>query len=302
MYEKSERIECLCTCAHIHTEFSAQRCRHIIPPSPPVARLCSHLPVAIFPLMLSRLLIASAGSPCPHCQPDPGAGGSLLSPPSLHSGSWHCVPAEQAEAAALCPCSPGCIDMLSTEGQFTFTADQPQLHCATFFIGEPEELITIHYDFVNIDCRGGDFLKVFDGWILKGEKFPSSLDHPLTTSQRYVDFCESGDVQRSIRSSQNVAMIFFRIQQAGNGFTVTVKKNSNLFPCNVISQTPSGRFTMVIPHQHRNCSFSIIYPVVIKISDLILGHLNGLFLKVRSLFPKKILACASFLGTAKGKG
>ncbi|XP_074668744.1 corticotropin-releasing factor-binding protein isoform X2 [Strix aluco] len=146
-----------------------------------------------------------------------------------------------------------CIDMLSIEGQFTFTADQPQLHCATFFIGEPEELITIDYDFVNIDCQGGDFLKVFDGWILKGEKFPSSLDHPLPTSQR--------------------------IHQPGNGFTITVKKNTNLFPCNVISQTPSGRFTMVIPHQHRNCSFSIIYPVVIKISDLILGHLNGLFLK-----------------------
>ncbi|NXJ41814.1 CRHBP protein, partial [Ciconia maguari] len=122
-----------------------------------------------------------------------------------------------------------CIDMLSIEGQFTFTAEQPQLHCATFFIGEPEELITIDYDFVNIDCQGGDFLKVFDGWILKGEKFPSSLDHPLPTSQRYIDFCESGNIQRSIRSSQNVAMIFFRIHQPGNGFTITVKKNANLF-------------------------------------------------------------------------
>lgn len=70
---------------------------------------------------------------------------------------------------------------------------------------------------------------MFDGWILKGEKFPSSLDHPLTTSQRYVDFCESGNIQRTIRSSQNVAMIFFRIQLPGNGFTVTVKKSSNLF-------------------------------------------------------------------------
>lgn len=72
--------------------------------------------------------------------------------------------------------------------------------------------------------------------------------------------------------------------------------------CNVISQTPSGRFTMVIPHQHRNCSFSIIYPVVIKISDLILGHLNGLFLKVSCLFPKKLLPYADFLGMGEGKG
>ncbi|KAF1616195.1 UNVERIFIED_CONTAM: Corticotropin-releasing factor-binding protein, partial [Eudyptes pachyrhynchus] len=125
--------------------------------------------------------------------------------------------------------SPGCINMLSIEGQFTFTAEQPQLYCTTLFIGEPEEFITIDYDFININCQGGDFLKVFDGWMLKGEKFPSSLDHPLPTSRRYIDFCESGNIQRSIRSSQNVAMIFFRIHQSGNGFTITVKKNANLF-------------------------------------------------------------------------
>lgn len=59
------------------------------------------------------------------------------------------------------PCFlPGCLDMLSLPGQFTFTADRPQLHCAVFFIGEPEEFITIHYDLVSIDCQGGDFLKV----------------------------------------------------------------------------------------------------------------------------------------------
>lgn len=50
--------------------------------------------------------------------------------------------------------------MLSLPGQFTFTADRPQLHCAAFLIGEPEEFVTIHYDLVSIDCQGGDFLKV----------------------------------------------------------------------------------------------------------------------------------------------
>ncbi|VTJ65331.1 Hypothetical predicted protein [Marmota monax] len=53
-----------------------------------------------------------------------------------------------------------CLDMLSLPGQFTFTADRPQLHCAAFFIAEPEEFINIHYDLVSIDCEGGDFLKV----------------------------------------------------------------------------------------------------------------------------------------------
>lgn len=72
-------------------------------------------------------------------------------------------------------------------------------------------------------------LKVFDGWILKGEKFPSSQDHPLPTMKRYTDFCESGLTQRSVRSSQNVAMVFFRIHEPGNGFTLTTKTDPNLF-------------------------------------------------------------------------
>ncbi|KAM5264370.1 corticotropin-releasing factor-binding protein [Ctenodactylus gundi] len=169
-----------------------------------------------------------------------------------------------------------CLDMLSLPGQFSFAADRPQLHCAAFLIAEPRELLTIHLDQVSVDCQGGDFLKVFDGWILKGEKFPSAQDHPLPTADRYLDFCESGLSRRGIRASQNVAMVFFRVREPGNGFTLTVKTDPNLFPCNAISQTPSGRFTLVVPHKHRNCSFSIIYPVMIKIADLALGHLHGL--------------------------
>lgn len=46
--------------------------------------------------------------------------------------------------------------------------------------------------------------------------------------------------------------------------------------CNVVSQTPEGSFTMVIPQQHRNCSFSIIYPVEIQIGELSLGQHNDL--------------------------
>ncbi|XP_007518633.1 corticotropin-releasing factor-binding protein [Erinaceus europaeus] len=168
-----------------------------------------------------------------------------------------------------------CLDMLSLQGQFTFTADQPQLHCAAFLIAQPDETLAIQVDSVSMDCQRGDFLKVFDGWILKGEMFPSSQDHPLSTAERYIDICESGSSRRNIRSSQNVAMIFFRVQEPGNGFTLTIKMDPNLFPCNIISQTPSGRFTMIVAHQHRNCSFSIIYPVAIKIADVTLGQLSG---------------------------
>ncbi|KAM9841436.1 corticotropin-releasing factor-binding protein isoform 2-T2 [Aulostomus maculatus] len=165
-----------------------------------------------------------------------------------------------------------CLDMVAVEGRFTFTAERPQLSCAAFFTAEPNEVISVEYDNVDIDCEGGDFITVFDGWVMKGEKFPSSQDHPLALYERYVDYCDSGSLRRTVRSSQNVAMVFFRIHNAGSSFTLTVRKLVNPFPCNVISQAPEGSYTMVNPQQHRNCSFSIIYPVEIDISEFSLGH------------------------------
>ncbi|XP_061881480.1 corticotropin-releasing factor-binding protein-like [Entelurus aequoreus] len=161
-----------------------------------------------------------------------------------------------------------CLDMLATEGHFTFVASKPQLACATFVIGEPSEVIAMELSDVRIDCNAGDFVKMFDGWVLKGEKFPSGEDHPLPMHQRYTDFCSSTAPGHTSRSSQNVAMIFFRIQSPDSGFTLVVKKLRNPFPCNIMSQSPEGSFTMVTPHQRRNCSFSIIYPVEIQLTQL----------------------------------
>lgn len=50
--------------------------------------------------------------------------------------------------------------MVAVEGQFTFTAEHPQLSCAAFFMAEPTEVISVDFDNVDIDCRGGDFITV----------------------------------------------------------------------------------------------------------------------------------------------
>uniref|UniRef100_A0A3B5BDJ5 Corticotropin-releasing factor-binding protein n=1 Tax=Stegastes partitus TaxID=144197 RepID=A0A3B5BDJ5_9TELE len=168
-----------------------------------------------------------------------------------------------------------CLDMLATDGYFTFVASRPQLACAAFIIAEPSEVISLELTDVSIDCGAGDFIKMFDGWVLKGEKFPSSQDHPLPLHQRYTDYCASTALGATSRSSQNVAMIFFRIHSPDSGFTLAVKKQHNPFPCNIMSQSPEGSFTMVMPHQRRNCSFSIIYPVEIRLTELSLGHENN---------------------------
>lgn len=72
-------------------------------------------------------------------------------------------------------------------------------------------------------------MKVFDGWVMKGEKFPSSQDHPLPLYERYVDYCDSGSLRASVRSSQNVAMVFFRIHNPVSSFTLTIRKHINPF-------------------------------------------------------------------------
>ncbi|XP_026177640.1 corticotropin-releasing factor-binding protein-like [Mastacembelus armatus] len=165
-----------------------------------------------------------------------------------------------------------CLDMLATEGSFTFVASQPQLSCAAFVIAEPSEVLSLELSDVSIDCSAGDFIKMFDGWILKGEKFPSIQDHHLALHQRYTDYCSATAPGSTCRSSQNIAMIFFRIHRPDAGFTLAVKKLHNPFPCNIMSQSPEGSFTMVMPHQRRNCSFSIIYPVEIRLTELSLGQ------------------------------
>nr|XP_004547130.2 corticotropin-releasing factor-binding protein [Maylandia zebra] len=165
-----------------------------------------------------------------------------------------------------------CLDMLATDGLFTFVASKPQLACAAFIIAEPSEVISLELSDVSIDCSAGDFIKIFDGWVLKGEKFPSNQDHHLPLYERYTDYCSSTAPGATSRSSQNVAMIFFRIHSPASGFTLAVKKLYNPFPCNIMSQSPEGSFTMVMPHQRKNCSFSIIYPVEIRLTELSLGQ------------------------------
>lgn len=177
--EKSEGTGCSCICAHTHRVFCSEILQHASHPPLPIP---PHHRLVLTPASYSS---SSDAQQAPNCfswvsvsSPPAGSqrGGlsSLLS--SLRRGNqcWLSLPSRLRQQPRV-SVSPGCIDMLSIEGQFTFTADQPQLHCATFFIGEPEELITIDYDFVNIDCQGGDFLKVRSWWVLLPFPFPALI-------------------------------------------------------------------------------------------------------------------------------
>lgn len=85
--------------------------------------------------------------------------------------------------------------MVAVEGRFTFTAERPQLSCAAFFMAEPNEVISLDYDGVDIDCGGGDFITVrshictqetSSRWEMKHQKYSVSMTTYLFTRRADV--------------------------------------------------------------------------------------------------------------------
>ena len=91
----------------------------------------------------------------------------------------------------VCVCGfTGCLDMLATEGYFTFTASQPQLACAAFIIAEPSEVISLELSDVSIDCGAGDFIKV--GSAHTHKKTPTHIPNSSASGGQEVQgFAES---------------------------------------------------------------------------------------------------------------
>lgn len=66
-------------------------------------------------------------------------------------------------------------------------------------------------------------VKVVDGWELNGEYFPSPNDHHLPMEQRVVSECGNRLVKHRYVSSQNAALVQYRITTPGEGFSLRVR-------------------------------------------------------------------------------
>lgn len=96
---------CLCTWAHTHSDFSAQKCFDMSsPPAPPITHLSSHLQVNIHTLMLSRLVIASSWVSFSSPPAGSQSGGLSSLPPSWRRRSWHSLPSRLRQQPHVCFC------------------------------------------------------------------------------------------------------------------------------------------------------------------------------------------------------
>ena len=69
--------------------------------------------------------------------------------------------------------------------------------------------------------------QVFDGWELNGNVFPGADDHPLGVDDRSNLLCSGSASKKVFVSSQNAALVSFKIPKAGQGFRISVKYITN---------------------------------------------------------------------------
>lgn len=71
---------------------------------------------------------------------------------------------------------------------------------------------------------GGDCEPQYvDGWEMNGQFFPSAEDHPKPLNQRFKEFCGSRPPKQLFLSSQNAALIQYRVPKRGRGFSFHVR-------------------------------------------------------------------------------
>src|SRR5688572_6270224 len=67
-------------------------------------------------------------------------------------------------------------------------------------------------------------MQIVDGWELNGQLFPSAVDHEKRLEERYHETCGRKRIYPArFYSSQNAALIQYRIPLFGQGFSVRVQ-------------------------------------------------------------------------------
>lgn len=183
-----------------------------------------------------------------------------------------------------------CVFMASQEGEYYHKSPPATLSsgaamdgggktCGAYFVSDPDQVIEIRFNYLDIPCENGGLVSVVDGWELNGEYFPSPHDHPKPMRLRFNEFCGQKKIKQIFISSQNAALIQYRMPSpmtSGNsaGFSISVRFLKNPKPCNVLFQDNEGIYTLRNYGKRSNCSLSTIFPAAVKVAALNIGISN----------------------------
>ncbi|XP_023709298.1 corticotropin-releasing factor-binding protein isoform X2 [Cryptotermes secundus] len=165
-----------------------------------------------------------------------------------------------------------CIMVTSEEGQFFLkAADDTSTVCGMYIITDPDRRVEVHFEHLDVPCQNGGLVSFVDGWELNGQFFPSPEDHPKPLNLRYREFCGQRRVKQVLESSQNAALIQYRMPHRGKGFSFTVRFLKNSMPCNILLEGTADVYTLRNYGKHVNCSVTTLFPAKVKVLSLNVG-------------------------------
>jgi len=167
-----------------------------------------------------------------------------------------------------------CITVTSKHGNFQYKASSNDMTlgatCGLYFITDPDKRIEIEITHLELSCEGG-IISIVDGWEMNGEYFPSPQDHHLSLDERIVSDCGSGRLKSHFISSQNAALVQYRVPKHGQGFSIRVRYLNNPKACNVLVEGTSDVYTLTNRGQLVNCSVTTLFPASVSVISLNVG-------------------------------
>ncbi|KRT86115.1 hypothetical protein AMK59_1607, partial [Oryctes borbonicus] len=164
-----------------------------------------------------------------------------------------------------------CMYMTSDDGDFFHRTGFVNDTCGVYVFTEPDEYIELHMNYLDVSCEKEGRIIFLDGWELNRQVFPTPEDHPKPMSARTFEFCGRRKIKETFRSSQNAAMLLYRMPEMGSSFSFSIRYVKNPRPCNVLLQNTESVFTLRNYGNRSNCSIAALFPAVVRIEALNVG-------------------------------
>jgi len=160
------------------------------------------------------------------------------------------------------------------EGVWEYKSDGRTETCGLYLVTKPDQRVEITLHQVDVDCDSG-LVVVFDGWELNGNVFPGEDDHHLDVDARSTLLCSGNSEKKVFVSSQNAALVSFKIPKEGQGFRISVQYIPNKDPCNILMSDMVGLFTLQNNGAARNCSLTtLLFPANFELLSVAVGAVN----------------------------
>jgi len=170
-----------------------------------------------------------------------------------------------------------CVQVITMPGTYVVRPGMgTNRACGVYIAALHDETITVDVSHVDVSCEYGGLVAFFDGWEMNGHIFPGEYGHKHDLNERIAQLCKEtfprGQILR-LKSSQNVALMQYRIPLQNEGFVFRVSMERNPDPCNVLMTEEKRLFTLSNGGEARNCSLTaVLNPPNLKLRYFQIGE------------------------------